>query len=28
VNRGIGPDYSSHRSNRRFARACVEIRPS
>jgi hypothetical protein len=28
VNRRISPDYSSHRFNRRFAWACVEIRPS
>ncbi len=28
VNRRVSPDYSSHRSIRRFAWACVEIRPS
>jgi hypothetical protein len=28
VNRWISPDYFSHRSNRRFAWACVEVRPS
>ena len=28
VNSGISPGYSSHRSGRRLAWACVEIRPS
>ena len=28
VNSGISPGYSSHRSSRRLACACVEMRPS